>query len=112
MVEQGTVTFGTWIDGKKYNEVTVPAPKGDQTIGFNIQDGVSQIGFVNSDGTFEPVSETKDKRITPELASNLQAMTNTWRSKSTGGSDNGETSSITINGFGRSDEPGQPVKSV
>jgi hypothetical protein len=85
MVKQGTVTFGTWIDGKKYNEVTVPAPKGDQTIGFNIQNGVSQIGFVNADGTFEPVSETKDKRITPELASNLQAMTNTWRSKSTGG---------------------------
>lgn len=110
LVAPGTVTFGTWIDGVKYNEVTVPAPKGEQTIGFNIQNGQTQIGYVEPDGTFVPVSETKDSRITPQLASNLKPMTNSWRIEGT--PDTGQTSSITVNGFGRSDAPGQPAKAV
>jgi hypothetical protein len=110
LVKPGTVTFGTWIDGKKYNEVTVDAPKGGQTLGFNIQPGKTQIGYVEPDGTFKPVSETKDPRITAKLASNLNPMSNSWRMEGT--KDNGESSSITIDGFGRSDKPGGEVKRV
>jgi hypothetical protein len=110
LVKPGTVTFGTWIDGKKYNEVTVDAPKGGQTIGFNIQPGKTQIGYVDPDGTFTPVSETKDSRITEKLASNLKPMSNSWRMEGT--KDNGEASSITIDGFGRSDKPGGAVSEV
>jgi hypothetical protein len=111
MVRPNSVTFGTWIDGTKYNEITVDAPKGDQTIGFNIQDGKTQIGFVSPDGSFKVVSETKDPRITKEIASHLVPMSNAWRFTNKGGTSQ-EGSSITINGFGRSDAPGQPVKPV
>lgn len=111
MVRNNSVTFGTWIDGQKYNEVTIDAPKGNQTIGFNIQEGKTQIGYVNPDGSFQVVSETKDPRITKELASHLTPMSNSWRFKDKGGTSQ-EGSSITINGFGRSDAPGQPVKPV
>jgi hypothetical protein len=111
MVRPNSVTFGTWVDGVKYNEITIDAPKGNQTIGFNIQDGKTQIGFVNPDGSFEVKSETTDPRINQEMASHLIPMSNAWRFTNKGGTSQ-EGSSITITGFGRSDAPGQPVKPV
>jgi hypothetical protein len=90
-----TVTFGNWVDGVKYDQVTLEARTGPQDFQFVIDVGYMAIKMRTAEG-WVTATETYNEGITMGRINGLQAMLNTWRADFASGRAE-EPSSISLN---------------